>query len=541
MSRDYLKQMMLYSGWLMMDPDVLYFELGAASARIGERINNIHLLIPPPSAGPTASNQFLYWNAFLRGQHLVFRGTKPAPEMKPLPCGHYALSVYDLCLAIIRGSQKMQDYGYIQTLFVYTVVILLITMSVLPLVIKHPRLDNPYLLVLFLTVAYYPTYVYGRAYFFLIYVAILDALRQLNMVRTLHCMLRLTELMMQANVSLGGGGGAGGGSVGKCSDKYAQDRLTAVLSMMECKHISCDRRGGKRASLVQEEGKHADHEHSEAEELEDHEGYCPAFYAETDEANMVGSDGSSRMPGERGLEGASEEDTLLATHVMEDAGTESTSTRLSAALGEGAHIDESSCARYPRITFECPQNVLAWTYARSVIINFGNRFRYRMDIYIICTMLLAVMLMVYSLAKIGSSSDRLNTAKSPFFLQCLLIVTVLIIFLVIHSQVASSVNKELQLHKKTLLARKLRIQSYINRLPRSAGESCKEHLELIMSNIEIAEGSVDGGNELTPFKLFGIEANDALTISVLTTAVSFYSVVFSLIFSATQIAGPAAG
>ncbi|RYH20258.1 hypothetical protein EON65_24040, partial [archaeon] len=187
-----------------MDPDVLYFELGAASARMGERINNIHLLIPSPSAGPSASNQFLYWNAFLRGQHLVFRGTKPAPEMKPLPCGHYALSVYDLCLAIIRGSQKMENYVYIEGIFVYCVVVLLIMMSIIPICIHHHRLDNPCLLVAFLFVAYYPTYIYGRAYFFLIYVAICDALRQLNMVRMLHCMLRLTELMMQANMSFGG-------------------------------------------------------------------------------------------------------------------------------------------------------------------------------------------------------------------------------------------------------------------------------------------------------------------------------------------------
>ncbi|RYG64007.1 hypothetical protein EON64_14835 [archaeon] len=58
-----------------------------------------------------------------------------------------------------------------------------------------------------------------------------------------------------------------------------------------------------------------------------------------------------------------------------------------------------------------------------------------------------------------------------------------------------------------------------------------------MSNIEIAEGAVDGGNELTPFKIFGLEANDALTLSILTTTLSFYSVIVSLLFSSSQITG----
>eukprot|EP00981_Chlorochromonas_danica_P013098 scaffold5788_cov159-Ochromonas_danica.AAC.14 len=43
LSREYLRQMQLFDGWYRMEADVLYFELGAASARMGERINNIHL------------------------------------------------------------------------------------------------------------------------------------------------------------------------------------------------------------------------------------------------------------------------------------------------------------------------------------------------------------------------------------------------------------------------------------------------------------------------------------------------------------------
>jgi hypothetical protein len=62
-------------------------------------------------------------------------------------------------------------------------------------------------------------------------------------------------------------------------------------------------------------------------------------------------------------------------------------------------------------------------------------------------MLLTVLLIVYALTMIAQSADRINTVKSPFFLQSFLTTTVLIVYLAVHSQVAAAVNKELDSHR----------------------------------------------------------------------------------------------
>lgn len=49
--------------------------------------------------------------------------------------------------------------------------------------------------------------------------------------------------------------------------------------------------------------------------------------------------------------------------------------------GERLAVDGGRAA-VPRLSFDTAQNVLAWTYARLVIQNFGDRFRFRIDIYV---------------------------------------------------------------------------------------------------------------------------------------------------------------
>ncbi len=55
-----------------------------------------------------------------------------------------------------------------------------------------------------------------------------------------------------------------------------------------------------------------------------------------------------------------------------------------------------------------------------------------------------------------------------------------------------------------------------------------ETLELIADNIDNTMGTVDVYTSLKPFKIFGFEANSSVTMSVITTAISFFGVLLSL-------------
>lgn len=512
LSVEYIYQMQLFSGWFLMEPEVMYFELGAASARMGERINNIHLIIPGPTAGACAFNQFLYWNAFVRGQAVVFHGTKPAPELKRLPCGNYAISVYDICLAIIRGSQKVDAITPSVMRFIQLVVMSVVLIGFVPIMVDAGKLRSPWLSALFLWACAYVTWVYGKIFFTLLYIATFDAMRQAQMVGMLHCMIRLTELSMHANLTMAA-------QVTSNSQSYAEDRITAILSMNDVKHITCDHFQAQGDVYC-------------AEAME-----CKAFYTDTVPITMASV---RALPI---LEGAMEEDELFKTNSVQTSDEqpkETTGTpvedvradrRRSAVLGE-RYVDESSSARIPRITFEFPQNVLAWLYARLAIQNFGDRFRYRMDAYLACTVMLAVLIMVYAMSTIAQSDDRIATVTTPFFIQTFLVQTLMICYLILHCHLAAAVNKELERQRRTLGARKLRIQCFMNRVP--DGE-CKEALEMVMGNLDIAMETAELNNELKPFRIFGMAAQDGLTISVISTALTFYSVVASLVMSTQKV------
>jgi hypothetical protein len=62
-------------------------------------------------------------------------------------------------------------------------------------------------------------------------------------------------------------------------------------------------------------------------------------------------------------------------------------------------------------------------------------------------------------------------------------------------------------------------------------------LEKTENNIELALRAVDINNQLKPVRILGFNAQAALTVSILTTAISFYSALLSLyVNSASPVA-----
>lgn len=74
-----------------------------------------------------------------------------------------------------------------------------------------------------------------------------------------------------------------------------------------------------------------------------------------------------------------------------------------------------------------------------------------------------------------------------------------------------------------------------NRLQRFVYDPAPEHhffhedeLKDALLSVERITKVADINNHLKPFRVFGMVAQSALTVSVLTTALSFYSVIFSM-------------
>lgn len=56
----------------------------------------------------------------------------------------------------------------------------------------------------------------------------------------------------------------------------------------------------------------------------------------------------------------------------------------------------------------------------------------------------------------------------------------------------------------------------------------QDQLENALSTVQDIKEVADINNELQPFKIVGLVASNGLTVSIITTAISFFGIVFSL-------------
>jgi hypothetical protein len=90
---------------------------------------------------------------------------------------------------------------------------------------------------------------------------------------------------------------------------------------------------------------------------------------------------------------------------------------------------------------------------------------------------------------------------------------------------------------RTLTSHMMDMQSKLAIVSNHGTAAEKEQVELSLSSIERTIRTTEMNNQLKPFRVFGMVAQSGLTVSVLTTAVSFYSVVFSM-YSTTGSGDP---
>jgi hypothetical protein len=313
----YNSQLQLLSGWLSLNELVLYFELSAASSRIGVKINQIFLRISSDQQDSSAVSQFRYWNAFVRGHEQIDIDSKPAKEFVKLPNGDYGISVFDVCLAIIRRSNNYQSESYI-VVAVTVLALALILIMVIPVVVHYDEVENPIAVAFYIVTATRIFWVYGRLFFGFLYVALIDVGRFCDMVKTLHCMIRLSDIMMHNSVTVAEE------KVTSCHEGMSRDRVDTIISICKPPGSFDGRQVGFYDNERQEE-----------------ESQYQAYPQEIDGRRNQ----SSGRFGEK-----------LAKHL--------------------------SFAMIPKVNLLYPENSTAWIFARLSIQNFGERFRNRTDIYL---------------------------------------------------------------------------------------------------------------------------------------------------------------
>lgn len=99
----------------------------------------------------------------------------------------------------------------------------------------------------------------------------------------------------------------------------------------------------------------------------------------------------------------------------------------------------------PRIEFDCSHNVYAFYHIRQLLLNYGLRFRFRLDA-IVATLLFLTMLLMAMIVMMLVSSGNAVTDKAVVFRQTIIATFISVSFLICIVAVGASANYEFSLH-----------------------------------------------------------------------------------------------
>ena len=204
----YLHQIMLFTGWRTMNPLVVRFELAAASAKLGARIDEIDIIIENPNNSITAMNQLRAWNAFLRGHDIIDYNSIPCLQLRKHQNGYYLLSVYDYCESLLIHSAKttkeMSFFDFYTDIFGFLHVSIPYTLFILnPNSFNHINNQNIIWVIIFFISSTILNMIYTRVFFILLNIAVIDVIRQKSIFINLNNMIRLTDIMLDYEFSSG--------------------------------------------------------------------------------------------------------------------------------------------------------------------------------------------------------------------------------------------------------------------------------------------------------------------------------------------------
>lgn len=362
----YLTQMQLLNGWATRSSLLLQFELGCAAARLGAKINEISISIADPSTRATARNDFANWNALLQHRSTVSLSARPAPELVRHDDGSYTLSVYDLCRAVIMKADVSSTQRMKFLIYIFMVLINAVPWAnILADPDKFPH-RSVYLYV-FLGTNVLIMGLFGTVAFLILYVSVWDVSRQLHMVSYLHRLIRITDLTLDSDFTFRKG------RDDVRAREHIREKIDVILSVTKperSKSIAIRKSLSAKPTVSFSSSRDP----------------SPRSDSSTRVYNSLGANIAKMELNERSKADVRPDSEFLlgensARISARNASVSSRELKLRFAEFGVKSMKEGDGSHIPQISFKSSENIIGWTYARLVVQNFGERFRYRVDTY----------------------------------------------------------------------------------------------------------------------------------------------------------------
>lgn len=430
----YRNQMQLIAAWLNRDEAVLEFEIGAAAIRVGSKLSDIFFSLPNPQKSTSSRSQHSYWHAFLRGREFVDFSIADTDGLEKTADGRYRVSVFNVITALVRRCDS-RNFG--ESLCFYVIYSFCFLNIIIPLMIvsasslhQQTSHDVNYIwVIVFYSSSTFINMTCGPVVYNVLYVSIFDVLRQLQMVDELTAMIRISDLTLQpegngpdfelATISDRMTMSTTGNSTTPSSAEASLYRgpissLTSPTFAREST-MSFSIARPSMAQIRGDRNMEAIYKINRTQSVAGTARPSTAYLRDLSTMHhlhrrSIGRSTSSAMhcpltgtPQERDSRVSDVERASTASAAMLRASTASfcsTTMDPTHALHRYTEIGERLAedggrAEIPRVSFDDVDNVLAWTFARLALQNFGDRFRFRIDIYVgmLCVHLCCVMYM----------------------------------------------------------------------------------------------------------------------------------------------------
>jgi hypothetical protein len=186
----------------------------------------------------------------------------------------------------------------------------------------------------------------------------------------------------------------------------------------------------------------------------------------------------------------------------------------------------------PKINFMDGRNVIAWAQINSIFLSFGDRWRNRLEIYIVLCTFFTVIVMAGAIAFIyqRDSQERLNQFYAAFFIQSVIVSTLFILYIALYISLAILVNVEIKQQRVTLASHVLKLREKrsileskdLNKTINIDEKAQLDELLVASTTIEECSTVMNTKNNLNPFKVFCMAAEPGLFAGFTSLASSFY-------------------
>ena len=191
----------------------------------------------------------------------------------------------------------------------------------------------------------------------------------------------------------------------------------------------------------------------------------------------------------------------------------------------------SGVVSFPRLSMDFDGNIFSWVQARQVMTTFKIRFRRRIEVVAGIFFLATGGSIIGCLATIYSSNDIAAAYSTPLVLQTIVVVTAFALALIRYVSEAAKINGMFERHKLSIRKHQLRIHSMMAHCQQilSAPE-IRAKLEQRNNALEACACFIETANHNDPCEVFGIKADSAVALSILSALISFFVTLISIYY-----------